>query len=139
MPMTQTIPVESVTLLVQPVPTSDHNTVLNVQTVLTYMKDIVSLNAQLVCMLMLLPEPAKPVPLHVLNVIKSVKPIYLLVTSSVQFVNILNISMSITTVLTIVPQDTITLKTQPDNAKFVKTHVNGVLMLTSVPNVDITT
>jgi hypothetical protein len=66
------------------------------------MKDIVSLNAQLVCMLMLLPEPAKPVPLHVPNVIKSVKPIYLLVTSSVQFVNILNISMSITTVLTIV-------------------------------------
>jgi hypothetical protein len=47
--------------------------------------------------------------------------------------------MLITTVSTIVLSDIITLKTHTEPVEFVKTHVNGVLMLTSVLNVDITT
>jgi hypothetical protein len=71
--------------------------------------------------------------------IKSVKLIFLLVMLSVDIVNIQNISMLITIVSTIVLSDIITLKTHTELVKFVKIHVNGVLMLTSVPNVDITT
>jgi hypothetical protein len=39
------------------------------------MKDIVLENAHLVGMLIKLPEPVEPVPLHVMNVTKSVIPI----------------------------------------------------------------
>jgi hypothetical protein len=71
-------------------------------------------------------------------VIKNVNQIFLNVESSVDIVNIQNISL-ITFVPTNVLSDIIILNPHSKNVKYVLTHVNGALMLTSVLNVDITT
>jgi hypothetical protein len=76
--------------------------------------------------------------LHVTIVIKNVNQIFLNVESSVDIVNIQNISL-ITLVVTNVLSDIIILNPQSKNVKYVPTHVNGALINTSVLNVDITT